>query len=162
MSSTGDSSFGTRPPASVSTEHHFEEPEATGLINPGAPSRSTGHVRLLFWGSLVLAALVFLSVGLDPSLPVLALVLIGRLLLRQVTRDKRSADGPLASSPSSGQVIGGFLASLEVVVTGQQAPVVQIEEHYDERWTSVGDLTVTGLEDPIERTTPPDRSQARL
>ncbi len=62
----------------------------------------------------------------------------------------------------SGQVIGGFLASLEHVVTGQQRPVAQIHVQYHEPWDSVGDVTVLGLDERIERPAHPDRSRARL
>jgi len=117
---------------------------------------------VLFWGALLLAALVFVALVVDPTLPVFAIVLAGWLLLRRSTRKKpRPVDGRLPSYPSSGQVIGGFLASLEQVVTGQQRPVAQIVEQHDEPWDSVGDVTVVGLDEPIERPTRPDRSGAR-
>ncbi len=118
---------------------------------------------VLFWGALLLAALVFVALVVDPTLPVFAIVLTGWLLLRRLTRKKpRPVDGRLPSYPSSGQVIGGFLASLEQVVTGQQGAVAQIVEQYHEPWASLGDVTVLGLDEPTERLKPPDRSRARL
>jgi len=119
--------------------------------------------RVLFWGAVLLAALVCLALTIDPTLPVMAIVLTGWLLFRRLTRAKsRSVDGRLPSYPSSGQVIGGFLASLEHVVTGQQRPVAQIHVQYHESWDSVGDVTVLGLDERIERPAHPDRSRARL
>ena len=117
---------------------------------------------MLFWGALLLAALVFVALVADPTLPVFAIVLAGWLLLRRSNRKKpRPVDGRLPSYPSSGQVIGGFLASLEQVVTGQQAAVAQIVDQYDAPWDSVGDVTVFGLDEPIARLPLPDRSGAR-
>ncbi len=119
--------------------------------------------RVLIWGALILAALVLLALGMDPTLPVMAIVLTGWLLLRRLTRAKSPlVDGRLPSYPSSGQVIGSFLAHLEHVVTGQQPPVAEIHVEYHEPWASVGDLTVLGLDEPIERPARPDRSRARL
>ena len=136
---------------------------SAGRRPPGATVSLARATGVLFWAALLLAALVFLALVVDPTLPVFAIVLTGWLLLRRLTRKKpRPADGRLPSYPSSGQVIGGFLASLEQVVTGQQAAVAQIVEQYHEPWDSVGDVTVLGLDEPIERLKPPDRSRARL
>ncbi len=141
-------------PASQDTSAGRRPPDATVTL-ARAP-------RVLLSGALLLAALVFAALVVDPTLPVFAIVLAGWLLLRRLTRKKpRPVDGRLPSYPSSGQVIGGFLASLEQVVTGQQAAVAQIIEQYDEPWDSVGDVTVVGLDEPIERQTLPDRSGAR-
>ena len=142
-------------PASQDTSAGRRPPDATVTL-ARAP-------RVLLSGALLLAALVFVALVVDPTLPVFAIVLTGWLLLRRLTRKKpRPVYGRLPSYPSSGQVIGGFLASLEQVVTGQQAAVAQIVEQYHEPWDSVGDVTVLGLDEPIERPTLPDRSGARL
>jgi hypothetical protein len=68
----------------------------------------------------------------------------------------------LPSHPSSGQLIGGMLANLEHLVTGQPRAVAQIVEQYREPWGSVDGVTVEGLDEPIERPQRPDRSRARL
>lgn len=146
-----------------------------GVGNPappaidGRPAQGSSVVglasapRFLFWGAVPLAALVCVALTIDPTLPVMAIVLTSWLLLRRLARAKSHAvDGRLPSCPSSGQVIGGFLASLEHVVTGQQAPVAEIHVQYHEPWDRLGDLTVVGLDGPIERPTLPDRSRARL
>ena len=130
-----------------------------------AHHRDGGFVqpRKALWGAVLLAALVFLVLVMDPTLPVVAIVLTGLLLLRRLTGKKpRPGDGRLPSHPSSGQVIGGFLTNLEHVVTGQPRPVAQIEEQYHEPWASIGDVTIEGLDEPIERPKRPDRSRARL
>ena len=71
-------------------------------------------------------------------------------------------DTPLASKSSAGQVIGGMLAGLEQMVTGRPKSVPQIEEPYGEDWSSAEGVTVEGLEEPVDRPEPPDRSGARL
>jgi RimJ/RimL family protein N-acetyltransferase len=71
-------------------------------------------------------------------------------------------DAPLASKPSAGHVIGGVLAGLEQMVTGRPKSVPQIEEPYGEEWASAEGVTVEGLEQPVDRPEPPDRSGARL
>lgn len=68
----------------------------------------------------------------------------------------------LASKPSAGQVIGGVLAGLEQMVTGRPKAVPQIEEPYGEDWASADGVTVDGLDQPVDRPEPPDRSGARL
>ena len=75
--------------------------------------------------------------------------------------ERGRADG-LRSKPSAGQVIGGILAGIEHLVTGRPRPAAQIEEQYREPWATADGITVEGLEDPIERREPPDRSGARL
>ncbi|HUF06872.1 MAG TPA: hypothetical protein VMP86_05745 [Candidatus Binatia bacterium] len=69
---------------------------------------------------------------------------------------------PLPSRPSGGQLIGGILAGLEHLLTGRPRPVAQIEERYRDPWASSLGVTVEGLDEPIERPEPPDRSGARL
>jgi hypothetical protein len=79
-----------------------------------------------------------------------------------VTRTKSDDDDRLPSRPSAGEVIGGMLAGLEHSLTGRPKPPAQIEEQYREPWASADGLTVDGLDEPIERPEPPDRSGARL
>jgi hypothetical protein len=69
---------------------------------------------------------------------------------------------PLASRPSAGQLIGGMLANLDHALTGRPRTPAQIEERYREPWASANGLTVEGLDEPIERREPPDRSGAKL
>lgn len=80
--------------------------------------------------------------------------------------DRDRADQPktdaLPSKPSAGVLIGGLLAGLEQAVTGRPKPVPQIEEQYGEDWASADGYTVDGLDEPIDRPEPPDRSGARL
>lgn len=59
-------------------------------------------------------------------------------------------------------VIGGILAGLDHALTGRPKTPAQIEEQYDEPWASADGVIVEGLEEPIERREPPDRSGARL
>ncbi len=77
-------------------------------------------------------------------------------------RDEPTEKDRLPSRPSAGEVIGGMLAGLEQQVTGRPKPPAQIEEQYREPWASADGLTVEGLDEPIERPEPPDRSGARL
>jgi hypothetical protein len=72
------------------------------------------------------------------------------------------AGAALPSKPSAGMVIGGMLASLEGIVTGRPKAIPQIEEQYGEDWASADGHTVEGLDEPIDRPEPPDRSGARL
>ena len=69
---------------------------------------------------------------------------------------------PLPSRSSAGQVIGGILAGVEHLITGRPKSVPQIEEPYTDPWATVGGVTVEGLDEPIERPEPPDRSGAKL
>jgi hypothetical protein len=75
---------------------------------------------------------------------------------------KRPAREPLPSQPSAGQVIGGMLATLEQLIVNRPRPVPEIQEQYREPWASANGLTVDGLDAPMERPEPADRSQARL
>ncbi len=68
----------------------------------------------------------------------------------------------LPSKSSAGELIGGLLANLDHALTGRPKTPAQIEEHYREPWASADGLTVEGLDEPIERPEPPDRSGARL
>jgi hypothetical protein len=80
-----------------------------------------------------------------------------------VSDSKRNARSTaLPSRPSGGTVIAGMLAGLEHAITGRPKPVAQIEEQYRDPWAAADGMTVEGLDDPIERRVPPDRSGARL
>jgi hypothetical protein len=50
---------------------------------------------------------------------------------------------------------------LEHALTGRPKPPAQIEEQYREPWAEADGLMVEGLDAPIERREPPDRSGAR-
>jgi hypothetical protein len=76
--------------------------------------------------------------------------------------DRPEAQDPLPSKPSAGHVIGGLLAGLEHLITGRPKSVPQIEEPYTDEWASAEGVTVEGLDEPIDRPEPPDRSGARL
>jgi hypothetical protein len=77
---------------------------------------------------------------------------------------KSEEDEPerLPSKSSAGQLIGGFLAGLDHALTARPKTPAQIEERYTEPWASAEGVTVEGLEEPIERPEPPDRSGAQL
>jgi len=77
-------------------------------------------------------------------------------------RPDRPAGEPLPSKPSAGMAIGGMLASLEGLVTGRPKAIPQIEEPYGEDWATAEGVTVDGLDEPVDRPEPPDRSGARL
>lgn len=77
-------------------------------------------------------------------------------------RDKAADDERLEPRSSAGELIGGFLAGLDHALTARPKPPAQIEEEYGEPWASAEGVTVEGLEDPIERREPPDRSGAKL
>ncbi len=69
---------------------------------------------------------------------------------------------PLPSKSSAGELIGGILAGLDHALTARPKPTAQIEEQYREPWASAEGVTVEGLEEPVERREPPDRSGAKL
>ena len=77
---------------------------------------------------------------------------------------KRDKDHPdrLPSKSSAGELIGGILAGLDHALTGRPKTPAQIEEQYREPWASADGLTVEGLDEPVERPEPPDRSGAKL
>ena len=79
-----------------------------------------------------------------------------------VKRDKTVEESPLPSRPSAGEAIGGILAGLDHLITGQPKTPAQIEEQYREPWASAEGVTVEGLDEPIERRESPDRSGAKL
>jgi hypothetical protein len=76
--------------------------------------------------------------------------------------DPKPRADPLPSNASAGQVIGGILAGVEHLVTNRPRPVAEISERYRDRWNGSDGLTVDGLDEPVERPEPPDRSGARL
>jgi hypothetical protein len=59
-------------------------------------------------------------------------------------------------------VIGGMLAGVEHLVTNRPRPVAEIQERHRDRWNAADGLTVDGLDEPLDRPEPPDRSGARL
>ncbi len=74
----------------------------------------------------------------------------------------RSRRNPLPSKPSAGLVIGGILAGLEQTITNRPPIVAQIEEPIGrERFERHG-YEFHGLDEPVERPEPPDRTGARL
>lgn len=77
-------------------------------------------------------------------------------------RDKTAEDERLPSRSSAGELIGGFMAGLDQLITARPKTPAQIEEQYREPWASANGLTVEGLDDPIERRESPDRSGAKL
>ena len=86
----------------------------------------------------------------------------GMAYRRHVDDNERRRPESLPSKPSAGQVIGGILAGIEHLVTGRPRPAAQIEEQYREPWATADGITVEGLDEPVERREPPDRSGARL
>ena len=79
-----------------------------------------------------------------------------------VKRDKATDADPLPSRSSAGEVVGGFMANLDHLLTARPKTPAQIEEQYREPWASANGVTVEGLDEPIERPEPPDRSGAKL
>jgi hypothetical protein len=69
---------------------------------------------------------------------------------------------PLPSRASAGEVIGGMLAGVEHLVANRPRPVAEIQERHRDRWNAAEGLTVDGLDEPMDRPEPPDRSGARL
>ena len=69
---------------------------------------------------------------------------------------------PLPSQPSAGVLVGGILGGIDHLLWKRPRPVTQIEEPYREPWATLGGIAVEGLDVPIERPEPPDRSGARL
>ena len=54
------------------------------------------------------------------------------------------------------------MAGLDHLLTARPKPTTQIEEQYREPWASANGVTVEGLDEPIERRDPPDRSGAKI
>lgn len=69
---------------------------------------------------------------------------------------------PLPSQPSAGQVLAGILAGVEHLVANRPRPVAEIAERHRDPWNRANGLTVDGLDEPIERPEPPDRSGAQV
>lgn len=74
----------------------------------------------------------------------------------------RSDRPALPSKPSAGVAIGGFLAGLDQAVTNRPPLVAQIEEPLRRERVERHGFEFVGLDDPVERPEPPDRSGARL
>jgi hypothetical protein len=69
---------------------------------------------------------------------------------------------PLPANPSAGHVVAGILAGVEHLVANRPRPVTEIAERHRDPWNRADGLTVDGLDEPIDRPEPPDRSGARL
>jgi hypothetical protein len=68
----------------------------------------------------------------------------------------------LPSRSGAGQLVAGFLAGIEHLIANRPRAVPQIEEAYRDPWATTEGLTVDGLDEPMDRPEPPDRSGARL
>ena len=75
--------------------------------------------------------------------------------------DDRDETPPLSSRPAAGQLIGGMLAGIDQMVTARPKPPAQLEEQYRDEWASLDGVTIEGLDEPVDRAEPPDRSGAR-
>jgi hypothetical protein len=67
-----------------------------------------------------------------------------------------------SASHRTGELIGGFLGTLDQALANRPRTVSQIEQRYREPWASVDGVTIEGLDEPIERPDTPDRSGTRL
>ncbi len=76
-------------------------------------------------------------------------------------RADRSGE-PLPSQPSAGVLVGGILGGIDHLLLKRPRLVTQIEEPYREPWATLDGIAVEGLDEPMERPEPPDRSGARL
>ena len=74
--------------------------------------------------------------------------------------EKRQA--PLRSRAAGGTTIAGMLGTLDRALTNRPGPVAQIEERYREPWATADGITVDGLDEPVDRPEPPDRSRAEV
>lgn len=70
--------------------------------------------------------------------------------------------GALPSRSSSGTLVAGILGMIESAITNRPRPMPQIEERYSEPWATLNGMTVDGIDEPVARPEPPDRSGARL
>lgn len=75
---------------------------------------------------------------------------------------RRDHDTPLPSQPSAGSIVAGMLGALERLIANRPRPPTQIEQEYTDPWATKDGLTVEGLDEPMDRPEPPDRSGARL
>jgi hypothetical protein len=78
------------------------------------------------------------------------------------SRERPAKPKPLPSRASAGQVVAGILAGVEHLVANRPRPVAEISEQHRERWNAADGLTVEGLDEPVERPEPPDRTGARI
>ena len=79
-----------------------------------------------------------------------------------MTEPEDQPQAPLPSRPSAGGLIGSIIGTLDQALTNRPRPVAAIEERYREPWASRDGFTVDGLDEPVEREEPSDRSGARL
>lgn len=77
-------------------------------------------------------------------------------------RDTDDQPTPLPSRPSGGTIVAGMLATLDRLILNRARTTTQIEVAYDDPWASANGMTVDGLDEPMDRPEPPDRSGARL
>lgn len=75
---------------------------------------------------------------------------------------KTRSGAALPSRSGAGQLVAGFLAGIEHLIANRPRAVPQIEEAYRDPWATTEGLTVDGLDEPMDRPEPPDRSGARL
>jgi hypothetical protein len=75
--------------------------------------------------------------------------------------DEHDEGSPLPSRPGAGELIGGMLAGIEQMVSARPKPPAQLEEQYRDAWASLDGVTLEGLDEPVDRPEPPDRSGAR-
>ncbi len=127
------------------------------------PGRSGTPISRLAFGAVLFTIGFFLTVAMYSSLPGIFLILAGLFFVRTRSQNPADHNGQrLPSRTRGGQVIGGFMANLEHVVSGQPSAVPQIEEQYSGSWATIGDVTVDGLDEPLNRPDRPDRSGARV
>lgn len=69
---------------------------------------------------------------------------------------------PLPAKSSAGHVVAGILAGVEHLVANRPRPVAEITERHRDPWNRAEGVTVDGLDEPVDRPEPPDRSGARL
>ena len=79
-----------------------------------------------------------------------------------VMEAKARSGAALPSRSGAGQLVAGFLAGIEHLIANRPRAVPQIEEAYRDPWATTEGLTVDGLDEPMDRPEPPDRSGARL
>lgn len=89
---------------------------------------------------------------------------LARIVRQAATRreDEVAQGRALPSTPAAGNLVAGLLAGVDHLVVNRPRPVTQIEERHRDPWASADGMTVEGLEEPIDRPEPPDRSGARL
>lgn len=58
--------------------------------------------------------------------------------------------------------MAGILAGVEHLVANRPRPVTEISEQHRDAWNAADGVTVDGLDEPMDRPEPPDRSGARI